>query len=39
VKIVEGRGVRDIVAAEKMKIALLEEFSRTPQRGELRAGV
>lgn len=39
VKIVEGREVRDVIAAEKMKAALLEEFSRTPQRDEFRAGV
>lgn len=39
VRIVEGRGVRDVLTAEKMKTALLEEFGRSPQKGEFRAGV
>jgi predicted patatin/cPLA2 family phospholipase len=38
-RIVEGGGVRDVVAAEKMMDALLEDFSNIPQSGELRAGV
>jgi len=39
VRIVEGRGVGDVISAEKMKDALLEEFSKIPQSGEFRAGV
>lgn len=39
VRIVEGGGLKDVLTAEKMKGALLEEFGRTPQRGECRAGV
>jgi hypothetical protein len=39
VGIVEGGGIRDVVAAEGMKAILLEEFSSIPQRGEFRAGV
>lgn len=39
VRIVEGGGIRDVVAAEDMKAILLEEFSSIPQRGEFRAGV
>ena len=39
VRIVEGRGARDVVAAEKMKVELLEEFSNILQSDEFRAGV
>lgn len=39
VRVVEGRGGRDVVAAEKMKVALLEEFSNILQSGEFRDGV
>lgn len=39
VRIVEGLGVRDVYAAEKMKAVLLEAFGSIPQRGEFRAGV
>jgi hypothetical protein len=39
VGIVGGGGVRDVHAAEKMKAALLDDFSSIPQRGEHRAGV
>lgn len=38
-RIVESGGVRDVVAAEKMKAVLLEEFNSISQRGEFRAGV
>ena len=39
VRIVEDGGLKDVLAAEKMKAALLEEFSRTSQRGEFCAGI
>jgi len=32
VRVIEGGGVRDMLAAEKMKVVLLEEMSRIPQR-------
>lgn len=38
-RIVEGGGVRDVVVAEKMMDALLEDISNIPQSGKLRAGV